>query len=68
MFFADLKKIQLSKMVVQSNFIKKKNFLIVFLEIRWSFLNNLKPALGINPLFVVVLFYRNSKTKNNKNY
>ena len=35
-------------MVVKSNFIQKNNFLFVFLEIRLSFLNKLKLALGIN--------------------
>ena len=49
-------------------FHKEKKFLMVFLEIRESFLNNLKLALGINRVIRDSLFYRNSKTKNNKNY
>ena len=44
-------------------------FVIVFLEKRCSFQKNLKLALGIKRVtHNSPAFYRNSKTKNNKNY
>ena len=56
-------------MVVNQILNKRIIFVIVFLETRYSFFKNLKLALDIKCVTRNNLtFYRNSKTRHNKNY